>query len=226
MGWIPRIRRLVRCSDQQREARRDFRLQRFGSKAWRVGQSSPRRSAMHRSRDSRPNTSRTSGVVDRFVLPGDEPVALAWGDLMGLAEHRLQHGDQVFGKYGLILHRRFCVAVTDAGGHGGDMAVLSIERLATLRIIPRQGGETALDRRHRVWFLVSCNLSGCTCRGRRSADQAATPRGAAGAPRRKKSALDRAASDRYSYGCSSGPPGVTEASTISAFPVRTGWTTY
>ena len=76
------------------------------------------------------------------------------------AVERLQHGDEILGQDGFLLHRRLGVAVADAGQHGGDMPVLAVERLATLRIIPGQRRETALDRRHGVRFPVSRCLSG------------------------------------------------------------------
>ena len=69
------------------------------------------------------------------------------------AIERLQHGDEILGQHGFLLQRRAAVAVADAGEHGGDMAVLAVERLAALGIVPGQGGEAALDRRHRIRLL-------------------------------------------------------------------------
>lgn len=40
--------------------------------------------------------------------------------------------------------------VADAGQDGGDGAVLPVEFLATLRTVPGDGGQVALDRRNAV----------------------------------------------------------------------------
>jgi hypothetical protein len=77
----------------------------------------------------------------------------------GAAVERLQHGDQILGQHRLLLPGRGGVGVADAGHDGGDMAVLTIERLAALSIVPGQRGEAALDRRHGVRLLVAGRLS-------------------------------------------------------------------
>ena len=76
------------------------------------------------------------------------------------AVERLQHGDEVLRQDGFLLHRRLGVAVADAGKYRGDMPVLSVQRLATLRIIPGKRRKSPLDRRHGVRFPVSRCLSG------------------------------------------------------------------
>ena len=76
------------------------------------------------------------------------------------AIERLQHGDEILGQDGFLLPRRRGVGVADAGHHGGDMAVLAVERLAALGIVPGQRREPALDRRHRVRLAVAGRRAG------------------------------------------------------------------
>lgn len=59
----------------------------------------------------------------------------------------LEHGDDVFRQHGLFLPGRGGMGVADAGEHGRDMPIRAVERRPTLRVIPGQGGEPALDRR-------------------------------------------------------------------------------
>ncbi len=76
------------------------------------------------------------------------------------AVERFQHGDQILGQHRFLLPGRGGVRVADAGHDGGDMAVLPVERLAALGIIPGQRRKPALDRRHGVWLLVAGRLAG------------------------------------------------------------------
>ena len=71
------------------------------------------------------------------------------------AVERFQHGDEILGQHRLLLPGRGGVLVADAGHDGGDMAVLPIERLAALRIVPGQRRQPAFDRRHRIGLLVA-----------------------------------------------------------------------
>ena len=74
------------------------------------------------------------------------------------AVERFQHGDQILGQDRFLLHRRFGVAVADAGEHGGDVAILAVERPAALGIVPGQRRQPPLDRRHR--FSVPADAGG------------------------------------------------------------------
>lgn len=69
---------------------------------------------------------------------------------------RFQHGDKIVAQDGLLLSGRRGVFVADAGEHGGDMAVLPVERLAALRVVPGQGRQPAVDRRHRLFVPLRC----------------------------------------------------------------------
>ncbi len=42
------------------------------------------------------------------------------------------------------------MGVADAGEHGGDMAILAVEREPALGIVPGDRGQPSLDRRHRI----------------------------------------------------------------------------
>lgn len=52
-------------------------------------------------------------------------------------------------KHGFLLAGRAAWGVADAGQNGGDVAVLAVERCATLGIVPGEGGEAPFDRHDR-----------------------------------------------------------------------------
>lgn len=56
------------------------------------------------------------------------------------------------------------MGVANTGHDGGDMPVLAVQRLPTLRIVPSERRKPALDRRHRIGSSIAAELGGCTGR--------------------------------------------------------------
>lgn len=80
------------------------------------------------------------------------------------AVERLQHGDQIIRQHRLLLPGRRSVLIADAGHHRRDMAILAVQRLATLRVVPCERGKPAFDRRHRARLLVAGRRAGSLSR--------------------------------------------------------------
>ena len=106
---------------------------------------------------------------------------------------RSDHGEQILGQDRLLLLRRAAMGAADPGEHGGDVAVLAVERLAALGEIPHQA-----PRARRSIVADRARLSGRPrrrrrrrYRGRELADPGAGRGGSAAAPRRKNGASRR-----------------------------------
>ena len=78
----------------------------------------------------------SGGAAITLATTRPESLTIWATDQMSAALESLQHGDQILRQDRFLLSGRRGVLVADAGHNGGDGAVLAVERLAALGIVP------------------------------------------------------------------------------------------